>query len=301
MSVKQIPAYGSGSWKDSVASEASLPSSGNTTGDTRVARDTGTIYVWSGSAWAAATADLSPYFKKDGSVTMTGNLNLGSYGIVGSGATASQYSIVGGYLTSGTSGQTHSFVWGRYFQTFDGDTSIFAMGTHLREMKNRQMLMGFGLKGGGQHHAIFGTFNVAYTNTSTSNEGFSMGSASVTVGGTDILFQVGNGTSDAARSDALRLNYDGVLWLYGGLKLKTNGGAPRLGTATLVAGTVTVSTTAISANSKVFLSVDTPGGTQGFLSAPNASYTAGTSFVINSSSGTDTSTVNWMIVDGGTA
>lgn len=247
------------------------------------------------------SVDLSPYFKKDGSVQMAGNLDLGAYGIVGSGASASQYSIIGGYLVSGMSGQTHSFIWGRYFSGNTGDTAIFQMGSHHTAVKNRQMLMGFGLKGGAQHHAIFGTFNVQHTNTSTSNEGFSMGSASVSVAGTDVLWSVGNGTSDAARSDAARLDYNGLLWLYGGLKLKTNGTAPRCGTATLVAGTVTVSTTAISANSKVYLSVDTPGGTQGFLSAPSASYTAGTSFVINSSSGTDTSTVNWVIVDGGTA
>lgn len=38
-------------FKESVANEASLPSSGNTTNDARFANDTGNLYVWDGSAW----------------------------------------------------------------------------------------------------------------------------------------------------------------------------------------------------------------------------------------------------------
>ena len=72
-----------------------------------------------------------------------------------------------------------------------------------------------------------------------------------------------------------------------------------IGTATLGGGTgtVTVSTTAVKTGAKIFLSVNTPGGTQGFLSAPAASITNGVSFVINSTSATDTSTVNWWIIN----
>ncbi|MGN6530149.1 MAG: hypothetical protein ACTHK0_00165, partial [Ginsengibacter sp.] len=69
------------------------------------------------------------------------------------------------------------------------------------------------------------------------------------------------------------------------------------GTATLSAGTVTVSSTAVTTSSKILVSVNTPGGTQGFLSVPTASIVAGSSFVINSSSATETSTVNWVIVN----
>lgn len=67
--------------------------------------------------------------------------------------------------------------------------------------------------------------------------------------------------------------------------------------AAMTAGTVTVNTTAVTANSIIFLTANTPGGTAGILSAPAASRVAGTSFVINSSSNTDTSTVNWWIVN----
>lgn len=72
---------------------------------------------------------------------------------------------------------------------------------------------------------------------------------------------------------------------------------PSIGTATLVGGTVTVNTAAVTASSKIFITCNTPGGTQGFLSVPVASIVAGTSFVINSSSGADTSTVNWWIIN----
>jgi hypothetical protein len=86
----------------------------------------------------------------------------------------------------------------------------------------------------------------------------------------------------------------GNLLIAGGLSIK--GGANQaLGTATLVAGTVTVSNTRVTANSRIFLSVTTVGGVQGILSV--GTVTPGTSFVINSSSIADTSTVAWMIIE----
>lgn len=72
---------------------------------------------------------------------------------------------------------------------------------------------------------------------------------------------------------------------------------PVSGTATLVNGTVTVLTSLVENGAKIFVSVDTPGGTQGFLSAPSASIVDGVSFVINSTSATETSTVNWQIIN----
>lgn len=67
--------------------------------------------------------------------------------------------------------------------------------------------------------------------------------------------------------------------------------------AAMSAGTITISTTAVTSSSIIFLTVNTVGGTVGTLSAPAASITAGTSFVINSSSNTDTSTVNWLVIN----
>lgn len=79
-----------------------------------------------------------------------------------------------------------------------------------------------------------------------------------------------------------------------GLKV-AEGTNAKMGRSTLVAGTVTVNTTAVAAASEIFLTCQTPGGTPGFLRV--SARTAGTSFTILSSSGTDTSVVAWMIVE----
>jgi hypothetical protein len=67
-----------------------------------------------------------------------------------------------------------------------------------------------------------------------------------------------------------------------------------LPTATLASGTVTVNDTNVTANTVVEVGVLTPGGTQG---APYLSTkTAGTSFVLKSTSGTDTSVLWYRVV-----
>jgi hypothetical protein len=78
----------------------------------------------------------------------------------------------------------------------------------------------------------------------------------------------------------------------------TTGSNASIGTsAAMTSGSITISTTAVTASSIIFLTVNTPGGTQGVLSAPVASIVAATHFVINSSNSSDTSTVNWWIVN----
>lgn len=81
----------------------------------------------------------------------------------------------------------------------------------------------------------------------------------------------------------------------GGINIKEGTNAT-MGVATLVAGTVTVSTTAVTANSRIFLT--TEGGT---LTNVGSEYietrTAGTSFVIKSTNALDASNVAWLIVE----
>lgn len=70
-----------------------------------------------------------------------------------------------------------------------------------------------------------------------------------------------------------------------------------MGVATLVAGTVTVSTTKVTANSRIFLTRQTTGGTLG-SSVDVTARSAGTSFTITSNGSIlDTSTVAWVIVE----
>lgn len=83
-----------------------------------------------------------------------------------------------------------------------------------------------------------------------------------------------------------------------GAGLKVNEGANgKQGTATLVAGTVTVANTSVTANSRIFLETNTPGGTPGWLLV--SARVVGTSFTILSSSATDTSVVAWEIFEPG--
>jgi hypothetical protein len=79
-----------------------------------------------------------------------------------------------------------------------------------------------------------------------------------------------------------------------GLQVK-GGSNAKIGTAVLVAGAKTVSTTAVTANSRIFITSNVDGGTPGSLRV--SAKVNGTSFTITSSSGTDTSTVAWMIVE----
>lgn len=80
----------------------------------------------------------------------------------------------------------------------------------------------------------------------------------------------------------------------GGLQVKEGANAT-MGLATLSGGTLVVSTTKVTANSRIFLTCQVPGGTPGFLRV--SARTAGTSFTILSSSGTDTSQVAWWIAE----
>lgn len=77
----------------------------------------------------------------------------------------------------------------------------------------------------------------------------------------------------------------------------TTGTNASIGTATLVGGTVTVSTTAVTASSKIFLTDATTGTLTNIGTPTVGTVTAGTSFVINSSNVLDTSNINWFIIN----
>lgn len=68
-----------------------------------------------------------------------------------------------------------------------------------------------------------------------------------------------------------------------------------MGSATLTGGAATISTTKVTANSRIFLTSQADGGTPGWLRVSARS--AGTSFTITSSNGADTSTVAWFLVE----
>lgn len=105
----------------------------------------------------------------------------------------------------------------------------------------------------------------------------------LTTGDADVTLDITGGN--------LKLNTAGQ-----GLYIK-EGSDATMGVATLVGGTVTVNTTKVTANSRIFLTVQS----LGTVGAPKAiavtARTASTSFTITSEDGTDTSVVAWFIVE----
>lgn len=84
----------------------------------------------------------------------------------------------------------------------------------------------------------------------------------------------------------------GVATVGQGLRI-AEGANAKMGTVTLVAGVATVINSSVTASSRIFLTSQVDGGTPGFLRI--SSRVVGTSFVITSSSNTDTSTVAYEI------
>lgn len=95
--------------------------------------------------------------------------------------------------------------------------------------------------------------------------------------------------------DVVSTSGDMVMQTIGkGLRIKEGTNA-RMGVNNLVAGTVTVSNTSVTANTRILTTRQTLGGIPGGLSI--GTVTPGTSFVINSSNATDTSAILWVLIE----
>lgn len=112
--------------------------------------------------------------------------------------------------------------------------------------------------------------------------------------GTSFRAQISDGGS--SRYGKVTSPIDGELadWGCSGVRMKEGSNA-KMGTATLVAGEATVSTTAVTANSRILLTGQADGGTPGAHRV--STRTAGTSFTIKSTEAADTSTVAWVIFE----
>ena len=76
----------------------------------------------------------------------------------------------------------------------------------------------------------------------------------------------------------------------------TTGSNASAGTGTLASGTVTISTTAVTANSLIFLT-DTASSLTNVGTLSVSAKSAGTSFTVTSANALDTSTFNWLIIN----
>ena len=100
------------------------------------------------------------------------------------------------------------------------------------------------------------------------------------------------GRSQTANTTTAVAQVQGALSVEDGHRIQ-EGANKWMGVATLSGSTVTVSNTRVTANSRIFLTTQSPSGTVGsvYISAR----TAGTSFTITSTGAADTSTVAWEI------
>jgi hypothetical protein len=115
----------------------------------------------------------------------------------------------------------------------------------------------------------------------------------ITGGGNTSVLVLGGSTSNAVITNNI---FDHAISDSGSNNTKSGNivnGGPLSGRAVLVAGTVTVTNAEVRTGDSILLSNVVKGGTVGTLSI--GTITQGTSFVINSSSNTDTSTTYWKI------
>ena len=82
----------------------------------------------------------------------------------------------------------------------------------------------------------------------------------------------------------------------GGINI-TEGANKTSGVATLVAGTITVSTTVVTANSRIHLTIQALGTVVVPKAIAVTARTVGQDFTITSADGTDTSTIAWLIIE----
>jgi hypothetical protein len=114
-----------------------------------------------------------------------------------------------------------------------------------------------------------------------------------------------NSLAAAANADAAGTRTGDQTITGGGLSIATagkgvaikEGSNARMGVATLVGGAAVVSTTAVSASSRIQLTAQSLGTITVPAALAVTARTAATSFTITSSEATDTSVVAWLIVE----
>jgi len=129
----------------------------------------------------------------------------------------------------------------------------------------------------------------------------SQAGATITTGDDNISIGYASRPSAAAASKRIQIGSSASAvadntWVMGIIGYKqaiVEGSNAAMGLATLSGGTITVSNTLVTANSRIFITTQADGGTPGAVRVSGRS--AGTNFVITSSSGADTSTVAWEI------
>lgn len=323
----EIPASAAGSWKPGVQESADLPASGNALYDVRASADDSVLFMWNGTTWLS-TAGGGGSFNNP---AITGTLNFNS-SLMKITDASDRTRFLGDVYEFNNAANTRSGLFINIdtvhpqFTTegmdiwFEGGTGGAVGGSLVWLAKDGRIgwsqyqqddLPGFhmpidvALK----NNLLFVAAGDASTATLTSNLAQLSFNGGLISGDKQLNFKnIESMTWKNTVNDHYVELYLGLSSIY---KLQTNvdvwindskfvsyssaANKARAGTATLSGGTVTVANITITTKTKILLSYNTEAGTPGRLSAPTR--TAATSFVIQSSSGTDTSTVDWFLLE----
>ena len=232
-------------------------------------------------------------------------------------------SAVGGDGTSVASG-SYSLSYGNTTNTVSGNNS-YAFGTANNLSGNDLFASGNNHTLSGHHTAAFGNthsgsganaFIFGRSNTCNANYGFAGGYGAVVSNDGSVVWGDSNETPNTdTTGNQFNLTFAGGFNFYIGSTLSieidtssncrvkkigsglavAEGSNAKQGVATLSGGTVTVSNTSVTANSRILLTIQSPGGTVG--SVYISGRTASTSFTITSTSALDSSIVAYQLFE----
>ena len=258
-------------------------------------RNTAAVTTLAANGAVTMTAGTASTTTTTGTAVITGGVGISGAMNVGSGVTLS------GRLVSGaTSAQAsyHDNATGTYSTWAHNATAVGDIGVG-NQIISGGLTTEFGLtsRAGnlllGANTAITVTISTSAVTLASGRNLIMSGAGTLTTGTGAIAL---NGPTTIASGSNLALTSGNITLAAAGNGLLIKEGTnATLGTATLVAGSVVVSTTKVTAASRIQLTGNSDGGTPGWLRV--STRTAGTSFTVTSSSGTDTGTVGWVIVE----
>lgn len=310
MGHREMPGF---SWQGVVPAEANLPTAGNVEGDFRFALSEATLHYWKSGAWNEFSGGGGGGGSPGGSTTEIQYNDAGSFAgwnqfviadhiLHGAGTLSTQWinynnanngiEIGKAYWTVGTGCRTAMFMRG----DSDPSTQYVEIAVDSNDIGGYRRRKNFylGDMNWDYHQALLNDIGFRFSIATVSGvHRFDLslrGDSHARPGQMDFVYN-NNGGSDVILGT---WGTEGTLYMRQigkGVSIRQGSGT-LCGNATLVAGTVTVTNTNITADSVIKLNHKTPGGTLGFLSY---TLSAGASFTINSTSSSDTSDVSYEI------
>lgn len=263
-------------------------SGGGGGGFTLTANSTPTVALAYSGSTSAGTLSASAVVSPDGGNALSAHSN-GLYATAGGGGGSFNMPF-----TAESSNFTVDNTYHAYECSYSATATLPAPASSAGQMylASSNYYNGFGVTFNPGGNAING-----YTGSITAPAGMT---ALVYSSGSDFLLANYVAISSTA-GNLLQWNYhqastDG-LYVSGAIPVQVPTASNTSGTVTLVAGTATISTAAVTVNSRIFLTAQSLGTVTVGQGLAISARTAGTSFTIKSESATDTSVVAWLIVE----